>query len=61
MVASVVRPHPLYQQLSEEFSTLIQRGQLKTGERLPSVRRLAAQRQVSLSTALQALRTLENC
>ena len=61
MVASVVRPHPLYQQLSEELSTLIQRGQLKTGERLPSVRRLAAQRQVSLSTALQALRTLENC
>jgi DNA-binding transcriptional MocR family regulator len=52
--------HPLYQRLAEEFSGLIRCGQLKPGERLPSVRRLASQRRVSISTALHTLRTLEN-
>ena len=51
---------PLYKQLVHEFAALIRDGQLKPGERLPSVRRLAMQRQVSVSTALQALRSLEN-
>ena len=59
--AEFSKPNPIYQCLAEEFSSLIQRGQLKPGERLPSVRRLATQRQVSISTALQSLRTLENC
>ena len=54
------KPDPIYQRLAEEFSSLIQHGQLKPGERLPSVRRLATQRQVSISTALQSLRALEN-
>lgn len=51
---------PLYQQLAHEFAALIGAGELKPGERLPSVRRLAAQRRVSLSTALQTLRSLED-
>ena len=50
---------PLYQRLADELSTLIRRGQLAPGERLPSVRRMATQRRVSVSTALQTLRTLE--
>ena len=51
---------PLYRRLVDEFAALIRDGQLKPGERLPSVRRLARQRQVSVSTALQTLRTLED-
>ena len=61
MGTELSKPDPIYQRLAEEFSSLIQRGQLKPGERLPSVRRLASQRQVSISTALQSLRALENC
>ena len=56
----LVRPCPLYERLVQEFSALILEGSLKPGERLPSVRRLATQRQVSISTALQALRSLED-
>jgi DNA-binding transcriptional regulator YhcF (GntR family) len=50
---------PLYQRLADELSTLIRRGQIAPGERLPSVRRMATQRRVSVSTALQTLPTLE--
>jgi DNA-binding transcriptional MocR family regulator len=60
MSTDMTRPDPIYRQLACEFSSVIQRGQLKPGERLPSVRRLAIQRHVSISTALQTLRTLEN-
>jgi len=60
MSMDMTRPDPIYRQLACEFSSVIQRGQLKPGERLPSVRRLAIQRHVSISTALQTLRTLEN-
>src|SRR5204862_4707101 len=60
-MSTEVSKNPIYQRLAAEFSSLIQRGQLKPGERLPSVRRLATQRQVSISTALQSLRALENC
>lgn len=61
MGTELSKPSPIYQRLAEEFSSLIQRGQLKSGERLPSVRRLATQRHVSISTALQTMRTLESC
>jgi DNA-binding transcriptional MocR family regulator len=60
MSVATARPLPLYQQLADELTELIDRGQLKPGERLPSVRRLAAQRRVSLSTVLQTLQVLEN-
>lgn len=50
---------PLYLQLADELARLIEGGQLQPLERVPSVRRLALQRGVSLTTAVAALRTLE--
>jgi DNA-binding transcriptional MocR family regulator len=49
----------LYETLADEFAELIRSGHLHAGERLPSVRLLAAQRGLSVSTVVQALRTLE--
>ena len=60
MHADTAKPLPIYERLVEEFSSLIDRGKLVPGERMPSVRRLATQRRISISTALQTLRTLEN-
>ena len=60
MSADSARPLPLYQRLADELAGLIERGQLKPGERLPSVRRLASQRSVSVSTVLQTLQVLEH-
>ena len=60
MHADTAKPLPIYERLVEEFSSLIDRGKLMPGERMPSVRRLATQRRISISTALQTLRTLEN-
>lgn len=60
MTERLIESGPLYQKLAQEFAALIRDGHLKPGERLPSVRRLAMQRQISVSTALQALRSLEN-
>ncbi len=48
-----------YERLADEFAGLIADGVLRRGERLPSVRRLAEEKRVSVSTAVQALRQLE--
>jgi DNA-binding transcriptional MocR family regulator len=50
----------LYESLANEFATLISDGRMRPGDRLPSVRRLAQQRRLSISTVIQALRTLES-
>lgn len=50
---------PLYRQLAKRLSDGIEQAGLGEGSRLPSVRTLAAQYGVSLTTALQALRWLE--
>ncbi|CAB3668102.1 PLP-dependent aminotransferase family protein [Trinickia soli] len=50
---------PLYQQLAQRLWEGVDRASMADGERLPSVRLLAAQYGVSLTTALQALRWLE--
>jgi DNA-binding transcriptional MocR family regulator len=50
---------PLYLRVAEELAGLIEAGQLKPLERVPSVRSLAGQRGVSLTTAVAALRSLE--
>ena len=50
----------LYETLANEFASLIGGGQLRPGDRLPSVRHLASQRSLSVSTVVQALRTLES-
>ena len=51
---------PTYQRVADELSALIASEQLRPGERLPSVRRLARQQGVSITTAIAALRRLEN-
>lgn len=48
-----------YEKLADDVAGLISGGVLRAGERLPSVRRLAQERRVSISTAVQAFRQLE--
>lgn len=52
-------PLPRYQQLGQQLRDGIAQAGLADGSRLPSVRMLAAQHGVSVTTALQALRWLE--
>ena len=54
-----VAAQPLYRKLAAHYASAIAMGSLKPGERMPSVRELMARHQVSLSTALQVLRSLE--
>ncbi len=60
MDTTLSKPDRLYQRLATEFSTGIHHGTLKPGERLPSIRQIAQQRDLSISTVTQALRVLEN-
>ena len=53
-------PPPLYQRLAEHYRSAIQAGSLAEGDRMPSVRGLMRTHGVSLSTALQACRQLED-
>ena len=52
-------PH-LYESLATRLSEAIHAGTLRAGDRLPSVRRLSTQHRVSIATAVQAYRHLEN-
>ena len=52
-------PH-LYQELGSRLAEAIRAGSLKAGDRLPSVRQISNQNQVSIATAMQAYRWLEN-
>ena len=49
-----------YETLAEDLGGIIVAGNLRPGERLPSVRRLSRERRLSVSTVLQALRQLED-
>lgn len=51
---------PLYVELADSLQQLIEQGTLRPGHRVPSVRRMALQRDVSISTVLQAYTVLEN-
>jgi DNA-binding transcriptional MocR family regulator len=51
---------PLYQRVAHHYRGAIRSGVLPPGERMPSVRSLTRLHQVSLSTALQACRSLED-
>ncbi len=53
-------PAPLYVELARSLELLIEQGTLRPGHRLPSVRRMSMQRDVSISTVLQAYTVLEN-
>ncbi|MGH7455257.1 MAG: GntR family transcriptional regulator, partial [bacterium] len=50
----------LYEQVAHEITDLIERGTLRPGERVPSVRRYSAQNRVSISTVMQAYALLED-
>lgn len=50
----------LYQDLAERLKTRIQQGIYSSGEKVPSVRRFAAQQQVSQSSVVSAFRLLES-
>lgn len=49
----------LYERVARNIVQLIDSGTLRAGERIPSVRRIHTQQQVSISTAVQAYRLLE--
>jgi DNA-binding transcriptional MocR family regulator len=49
----------LYTRIADRFVSLIERGTLRPGDRLPSLRRTSTTEQVSLSTSLQAYALLE--
>jgi DNA-binding transcriptional MocR family regulator len=51
---------PLYAQVAANLGDLIEGGVLRTGDRIPSVRRASRQHNVSLATAVQAYLALEN-
>ena len=52
--------HHLYENLAASMADAIHAGALRAGDRLPSVRRLSTQHRVSIATAVQAYRHLEN-
>ncbi len=52
------RPHR-YEQLADLIAGMVEKGTLTVGERLPSLRAVCEQHRISLSTALQAYRLLE--
>lgn len=49
-----------YERLADELTQLIAERILRPGDRLPSVRRLAHEKRLSISTVMQALRQLED-
>lgn len=51
---------PLYQAIAAQIERAVATGALRVGDRLPSVRQLSQQHKVSMSTALQTFRWLEN-
>lgn len=50
----------LYQRVADHITRLIDQGTLHAGERLPSIRKLSSQMDVSISTVLQAYMILED-
>src|SRR3989441_10932039 len=50
----------LYQRVALRTSELIERGTLRAGERVPSVRKCSEQQNVSIATVMQAYRLLED-
>src|SRR5688500_8700863 len=60
-VMSLIRDEQtLYAEVADRVAGLIDKGTLRPGRNVPSVRKLAAQLRVSISTVLQAYRLLED-
>ncbi len=61
MIVAARAPRTLrYEQLAEHLTVMIERGALRPGDRLPSVRELSRQRRVSVSTVIESYQLLEN-
>jgi DNA-binding transcriptional MocR family regulator len=60
MIKSTNGNHHLYERVALQITDLIERGTLRPGERIPSVRRYSAQNGVSISTVMQAYALLED-
>ena len=54
------KPVPLYAALADSLQQLIEQGTLRAGHRVPSVRRMSLQRDVSIATVIQAYTQLED-
>jgi DNA-binding transcriptional MocR family regulator len=50
----------LYEKVTGEMTRLIEQGTFRPGDRIPSVRSLSRQRQISITTVLEAYRLLED-
>src|SRR6266511_3446280 len=50
----------LYERVADHITQLIDQGTLHAGERLPSIRKLSSQMEVSISTVLHAYMVLED-
>ena len=50
---------PLYRQIMEQVKFAIARGDLKTGDQLPTVRQLAVDLSINLNTVIRAYREME--
>src|SRR5579872_2616012 len=59
-MAAATASAPLYVQIAESIVVQIENGNLRVGEKAPSLRRLSKQKRVSISTALQAYLWLES-
>jgi GntR family transcriptional regulator len=53
------RPLPLYAQLADHYRTAIRDGELVPGQQLPAITQLAAEWDISVSTAAKAIRQLQ--
>ncbi|MES2658608.1 MAG: PLP-dependent aminotransferase family protein [Verrucomicrobiota bacterium] len=53
-------PVPLYQELASRLAGLIRAGTFNPGDRLPSVRQASREHQVSITTVMEAYRSLED-
>ncbi len=51
---------PLYEAVAERISYLIEQGTLRPGDRVPSIRNLSKQMQVSINTVKEAYGQLED-
>ncbi|HWI47580.1 MAG TPA: GntR family transcriptional regulator [Rummeliibacillus sp.] len=51
---------PIYEQITEQLKALIVNGDLKAGEALPSIRKLALELRISVMTTKRAYAELEN-
>src|SRR5438067_5258326 len=60
MTVPIASPPPLYEQVAQKIEKLIRNGTLRSGDRIPSVRRASEQHGVSVTTTIQAYLALEN-